>query len=306
MSEERDQPVAEEGVTPEPVEGVADEANAQGDNTPELDDDGNPIEAAAEDDTEEIEHEGEKYRVPKALKESFLRQADYTRKTQEVAETRRALEARASEVAQQAEVQRATYEDRVRLTVFDQQLEQLDGIDWGARAREVGAEQALAEMSSVNQIKAQRDALAGSITAKEAEFVRSSEQATANALREANEVLSREVQGFGPDLVKQVAQTAETFGFTAQELRESFVGVDGKADTRVFKAFAQLATALAENERLKTTQNKANTAQKVAAVKPATTVRPNAGQFKAGLDDSLPPDEWTRRRNAMLEKQARR
>jgi hypothetical protein len=40
---------------------------------------------------EEIEHEGRKYLVPKALKPLLLMQADYTRKTQEVAEQRRAV-----------------------------------------------------------------------------------------------------------------------------------------------------------------------------------------------------------------------
>ena len=31
--------------------------------------------------SEEVEHEGRRYRVPKALKDAFLRHADYTRKT---------------------------------------------------------------------------------------------------------------------------------------------------------------------------------------------------------------------------------
>ena len=40
------------------------------------------------DDSEEVEYEGSLYRVPKELKEAVIRHADYTRKTQEVAQLR--------------------------------------------------------------------------------------------------------------------------------------------------------------------------------------------------------------------------
>ena len=46
-----------------------------------------------ESDDEEIEHDGAKYKVPKPPKEAFLRQADYTTKTQTLAEERRSFEA---------------------------------------------------------------------------------------------------------------------------------------------------------------------------------------------------------------------
>jgi len=58
----------------------------------------------ADADLEEIEHDGKKHRVPKELKDAFLRQSDYTRKTQEVAEARRQVEqtwAEAQHTAQQ-------------------------------------------------------------------------------------------------------------------------------------------------------------------------------------------------------------
>lgn len=36
------------------------------------------------DDTEEVEHDGQVYRIPRALKGAFLMHGDYTRKTQEL------------------------------------------------------------------------------------------------------------------------------------------------------------------------------------------------------------------------------
>ena len=43
-----------------------------------------------DDDTFELEVDGQVHTVPAALKGAFLRQADYTRKTQELADHRRA------------------------------------------------------------------------------------------------------------------------------------------------------------------------------------------------------------------------
>src|SRR5215204_3179929 len=53
-----------------------------------------PTEAETEaEELEEIERNGKKYKIPTALKSELLMQQDYTRKTQEVAEQRRAIEA---------------------------------------------------------------------------------------------------------------------------------------------------------------------------------------------------------------------
>ena len=52
---------------------------------PEVDDEvvstDEPEQTPVESDDEEIDYEGEKYKVPKKLKDAFLRQADYTVKT---------------------------------------------------------------------------------------------------------------------------------------------------------------------------------------------------------------------------------
>lgn len=259
-------------------------------------------EAEPEDDTEEIDHDGQKFRIPKALKDSFLRQADYTRKTQEVAEERRTVAAERERIAQQAEIHAATMEGRVKLAVLDQQLEQLNTMDWASYAQTYGSDAAIAAMGQANQLKAQRDALANEITAKENDFRLSGERETATALQEADQILSREVQGYGPDMVRQVAEIGQSLGFSGDELRASFLGADGKADVRTFKALHELATLRAENAALKSKQTKAQTAEKVAKVQPAATVNAKSGGYKPGLNDDLPADEWVRRRNAQLAK----
>lgn len=53
---------------------------------------------AAPEEDEEIEIKGEKYKVPKAIKESIMLQADYTKKTMALADERKALEAQKGQI----------------------------------------------------------------------------------------------------------------------------------------------------------------------------------------------------------------
>lgn len=48
--------------------------------------------AEPEDDLEEVEHDGKKYRIPKAVKPALMFQSDYTKKTQALAEQRKAFD----------------------------------------------------------------------------------------------------------------------------------------------------------------------------------------------------------------------
>lgn len=308
MAEEATNPDAEEEITSDAT-GVAEEAQAQGDQT-----DGDDTEtdaeaeasAEADDDTEEIDHDGERYRVPKALKDAFLRQADYTRKTQEVAETRKALEAWQGQVEQQAKAVAETMDQRVKLAMVTTQIDQMADIDWGQYAQTYGADRAVAAMAQVQTLRDQRTTLEREIQAKESELTSNAIAREEAVLREAEQTLAREIQGFGPQLITDVGRTALALGFSAEEVKASFLSDDGTPDTRTFKALARLAKAEARVAELEAKQTKAQTAEKVAKVQPAKTVSANAGQYKAGLNDDLPVDEWLRRRNAELAKAGRR
>jgi hypothetical protein len=285
------------------------EANAQVDDQTNGAEDGEG-DAPPEDDTEEIEYEGQKHKLPKALAKEFregtLRQSDYTRKTQEVAEARKALDTERQTLAQQAEARQALLDQRVSLKMLDTQLEQLSTMDWGAYAQQYGAEAAVTAMAQTQQLRDQRASLERDITAKEQEHRLQSDRVVDTALQEANQILQREVSNFGPELVGQVAEAAKSLGITPEEIRQSFVGDDGKADVRLFKGLAELTTLRAKVAEYEAKLKKTQTAEKQAAVQPAATVRANPGQYKAGLNDELPADEWMRRRNAELAKARRR
>lgn len=74
---------------------------------------------------EEIEIKGEKYSVPKAIKESIMLQADYTRKTMELAEQRKALEKADPKVVEEFKQKLTHYE-----TLLGQSVANDQKIDW--------------------------------------------------------------------------------------------------------------------------------------------------------------------------------
>jgi hypothetical protein len=89
-------------------------------------------EQTEEDDTEEVEHEGKKARVPKEWKDALLRQADYTQKTQALAEARRTFETQREQIAQALHIQHQLAGDVAGLIALDNRLEQYNRIDWQA------------------------------------------------------------------------------------------------------------------------------------------------------------------------------
>ena len=278
------------------------DADSYSDGTDQAETDG-AEDGQPEDDTEEVDWDGTKYRIPKALKPGLLMQADYTRKTQELAEQRRHVEQHVQSLSQQAELQQATLEHRVNLRTVEQQLQQFSNTDWSNYSAQYGADATAAAMASWQQYRDAKAELEGAIAKTETETRQMSERSSANAIAQADQVLSREIEGWSPQLVQDLAGYAATeFGITPQELRDSVVNPDGTADTRTFKVLARLHRAETELARLKGQATKAQQAAKQAAVTPAKAVGQRAGGYKPGLDDSLPADEWLRRRNAQLAK----
>lgn len=83
-----------------------------------------------DDDAEEVEYEGKAYKVPKELKPAILRQADYTKKTQEVAAVRRQFEDKSMFVAAKEQLMNAASEDIAELRATEKELERFKALDW--------------------------------------------------------------------------------------------------------------------------------------------------------------------------------
>ena len=93
-----------------------------------------------EGEEEEVDYEGKQYRVPKELKDALLRQADYTRKTQEVAETKRTLAQREESIVKAEQRQAEFLGDVAQLAALNDRLNPLERINWPQYLRTGGAE----------------------------------------------------------------------------------------------------------------------------------------------------------------------
>jgi hypothetical protein len=93
-------------------------------------------EAEGEEGTEpepellEIEFNGKKHKIPADLKDGFLMQSDYTKKTQEVAELRKTVEARQAEADANFSTSEEVIQARAALLLHDNQLEQFQNMNW--------------------------------------------------------------------------------------------------------------------------------------------------------------------------------
>lgn len=123
----------------------AEEAETEGD-TEEAEEGDEEVEAQFE----EFEQDGKKYAVPKELKDSLLRHADYTKKTQEIADQRRIIETHAKNITEE----RNFYANQLKGFVESLQ----------ATAQQLPTDAQLVEMSKTDplgyiQAKAARDEL---------------------------------------------------------------------------------------------------------------------------------------------------
>lgn len=176
-------------------------------------------EPAPVDDDEEIEWNGKKFKAPKGLKEGVLMHADYTRKTQEVAATRKELEERAERISQQAKASEEEISARAELRTVSSELERYKDFGWQEyqalkQNDPMGADD---HWNYKAYLESQQNALTGKVS--EAEQRRSSEaqQEIAKRLNETEQFARS--KGYTPETDNQVIEFAKSKGIPPKELQ---------------------------------------------------------------------------------------
>lgn len=170
------------------------------------------------DDDEEIDYEGEKYKVPAKLKDAFLRQQDYTTKTMTLAEQRKEVEARQSYLEQQAQIQQQNLAEYAELHALDSQLSQLKNVDWNALI-DSDPVQAMKLQQHHRALIERRNEVASTVTQKQEQASQAMQRETDKRMAEGSAVLSREIKGWSPEVAQGLVSFGKEIGFTLAELK---------------------------------------------------------------------------------------
>lgn len=196
--------------------------------TPKVEAEAPKVEAAIEGEDPPSEHyefefKGAKYQVPPELKElheGHLRQEDYTKKTQEVADLRRQAEAASSQAKLVVEMQEALRPQYEQLAVVNMHLKRFQSTDWNALtdADPVGAQKQLIAYQQLRDFKAQAEQGLETAKQKHEQGIRESR---AKAIQEGNKILGQAIKGWSPEKASELGTAAmRAYGYTESEISE--------------------------------------------------------------------------------------
>lgn len=241
-----------------------------------------------EDELDGVKVRGKKDSIEK-IKSERLMQADYTRKTQEVAAQRKELEAQRENAVRHMQLAEQFAEEVGTAKAIDMRLQQYAQVDWN-QLEQADPAQAMRLQREMRDLQAARGQIAQSIAAKHQQRTLEQQQEIAKQLQEGNEVLAREIKGWGPEKATEVRSYAASLGFNDQQIA-------GITDPRLVKV---LHDAMVLNQlRAKAQQKPKPEAQ------PAPVTRVTGGksvQASTGPNDKQSMDEWLKARNAQLKR----
>lgn len=200
------------GGDPQPsVEGdddPTDDAEASGDVAEEQ-----PLEESSAA-LEEVEIEGKTYQVPSEIKSALMRQQDYTRKTQEVAEQRKLvqLQQQAAQMEQMFREQAAP--EFEALAKLEAQIAQFKNVDWNS----LDMETMVRYRHSLDVVKEQREEAKQALERRQREFQNTLTQKQQEMLQQGQEWLRRNLPKWDADEARAIAQYGQEQGFTDFEL----------------------------------------------------------------------------------------
>jgi hypothetical protein len=203
---------AEMHETADPVMDADDAAEPESDVQPEAQTDAAPQEGTSE--LEEINYLGKQYKVPKELAEDFRQRDAYTKRTQEVAERARMIEAYEQQLQVRQAFEQATTDKREQLSQLQSQLAQFKQVDWSQL-----------DTDSIVRLKTQQDTIRDKIgelnTQLNGDWQRvqgEQESAKRQLLQAASDYLTKSIPDWGPARIQAIRKQAIAEGFTAEQV----------------------------------------------------------------------------------------
>lgn len=190
--------------------------------TPELDTEEAAEEVPVDDVFADLEWEGTTYQVPKGMKDAFMRNEDYTKKTQELSEQRRGLEQVHSLVDAQmreAAFMKSIEPEQQELWLIEAYLKQAKA----TRLGDLSPQDMLARHNELSEIKERRAEVIDSINAKRGHFTQELQSRLADLRGKSRELASKSIKGFGEETERTTREYAKSAGFTDLELDRAFL-----------------------------------------------------------------------------------
>lgn len=252
--------------------------------------DGLPDEQQTEDEIEE-ELEGVKVKGKKDLIEKLraerLMQADYTKKTQALAEERRVAEEIRTSLHVQQQIRQSLTEDLADLRAIDKQLSEFQKVNLAALIEQ---DPSLFHKLNLQKqtLQEQRSQVANALAQKEQQALAQHQASLATLVEKAESYLAREVKGWSPERSNALAEYAVKEGFPRAALPNI---------TAHMPAFGKVLHKAEMYDRLVERQKAAKAAPAQAAPVPTLS----ANRASAQKDpDKMSPDEWLKWRNTQL------
>jgi hypothetical protein len=179
---------------------------------------GDPPQQEETEELETIDVDGKQYQVPKAVKAGIMMQADYTRKTQEVAAQRRELEGRAQQIAQQAQASEEEMTARATLIGVNQAIQQYANVNWDQLEQEdpIAAQ---THWRRYQTLQDQQRKISTDLFVRQNERTQQAKQETAKRLEETRAYAEKNIKGWTPELdVKMTEFAVNELGFDRVEL----------------------------------------------------------------------------------------
>jgi len=149
---------------------------------------------------------------------------DYTKKTQEVAEQRKALEDYAQTIKvqeqnfmQQVELNNALIGDIAKLQSVDNQLAQFNDVNW-QELSDTDFVEAQKLFFTYNQLQQQRSTLAQDLGQKQQQLQAQQAQSIQERIEKGKEVLAKEIPNWSRETSQAIISTGKEYGFSDDEL----------------------------------------------------------------------------------------
>lgn len=170
----------------------------------------------ADSELADLEWEGIRFTGPPKIKEALLRQADYTRKTQELAEKRSAIDVMESLAKQRqvaAQFGESIASEQQELSVIEAYLAQTQKLDWSS----MSTEQILRNKIEIDSVKERREALKSSVEQKRTKFQQEMDARIKELKGKSRDVAAKKIGDFSDQTEASLRKWAVAEGFTEAE-----------------------------------------------------------------------------------------